>query len=100
MGDPKTKTDGVAALEAIIKKQDAKLEKLQKTIDEKNKELTNKDKRISEFNDKVEQLESIAVTAQDEVNKSDIKHSEEMTLVLEKLNVIEAQIKQLLARPS
>lgn len=94
----KGKPEGVAALEAIIKKQEAKIEKQLKIIEEKNEAIRAKDKKLSEVDDKISQLQDIAVTAQDEVNKADTRHSEEMELVLTRLNVIDAQMKQLLSK--
>lgn len=88
----KSKAEGVAALEAIIKKQEAKLEKAQKTIEEKNEIIRTKEKRLSVVDEEIENLKGIAAQAQTEVNIADDRHSEEMMLVLNKLNSIEASI--------
>ncbi len=88
----KSKAEGVAALEAIIKKQEAKLEKQQKTIEEKNEVIRGKDKRLSVVDEEIESLKGIAAQAQTEVNIADDRHSEELTLILNKLSSIETSI--------
>lgn len=88
----KTKPETNAELANIIKRQEAKIEKLQKTIEEKNEIIREKNKELSKVADKIEQLESVAIKAQTEVQATDERHSEEMTLVLNRLAAIETKL--------
>lgn len=88
----KTKPETNAELANIIKRQEAKIEKLQKTIEEKNEVIREKNKELSKVADKIEQLESVAIKAQTEVQVTDERHSEEMTLVLNRLAAIETKL--------
>ena len=87
-----TKSDGVEALKAINKRQEAKIEKLLKTIEEKNTIIRAKEKLLSEVDDKIEKLQGVAILAQQEVQDTDARHSDEMTVVLAKLNELDAKV--------
>lgn len=88
----KDKKEPNAELAAIVKRQEAKIEKLQKTIEEKNEKIRQKESELSKVDEKISNLQDAAATAQMEVQKTDERHSEELTLVLEMLKRIEAKI--------
>lgn len=88
----KEKKDPNTELAAIVKRQEAKIEKLQKTIEEKNEKIRQKDSELSKVDEKIANLQDTTAQAQIEVQKTDERHSEEMTLVLECLKRIESKL--------
>lgn len=84
------KTEQAEELAKIIKRLEDKIEKLQKKLEDKDRIIREKDERLSKVDDRIATLEGIAVTAQSEVQKADTRHSEELELVLNRINELAA----------